>query len=164
MDSAISLISGKVSNAAFELTVDKKDASGQEGDPQSQAFGSALQAIRPTFKRFFEDLAMLDLAVATGATPAETAAAAGAARAALTALGPQWTQLIDTVHDPACSALLDSAGKKLEQQGLAILSELKTSVPRALDTAVSAGAISTSPPHGASPPGSGFADPKASGP
>ena len=145
VDSAILLISGKVSNAAFELTVDKKDASEKEGDPQSQAFGSALQAIRPTFKQLFEDLAMLDLAVATGATPAETATTAGTARAALAALGPQWTQLIDTVHDPGCSTLLDSAGKKLEQQGLAILSDLKTSLPQALGAAVSsAGTSSTS--------------------
>lgn len=108
---------------------------------------------------------MLDLAIATGATPAETATAASAARAALTALGPQWTQLIETVHDPACSALLDSAGKRLEQQGLAILSDLKTSFPQALGAAVSAAdASSTSTPHSTNPPGAGSADPKANGP
>lgn len=165
VNSAISLIRGKVSNAAFELTVDKKDASGKEGDPQSQAFGNALQAIRPNFRRFFEDVAMLDLALATGATSAETAAAVTTARAALTALGPQWTQLIDAVHDPGCSAFLDSADKKLEQQGLAILSDLKTSFPQALGAAVStASASSTPPPRGTNPPGTGSADPKANGP
>jgi len=160
VNSAISLIGSNVSHAAFEMTVDKPPVAGTEGDPQSQAFGTALKGFRPSFKKFLNDLGMLDLAVATGASPAEKAAAARAATTALDMLRSQWTSLLDTAHDQECSPLLDKSGKALELQGLHILDDLKAKFPQALAAAVTADS-SASSSSGHQPPDPTTKDPKA---
>jgi hypothetical protein len=133
IDGAISHISSSVSHNAFTLTVNKPPIADNEGDPQSQAFGNALRLFRPGFESFLSKLALVDLAIAIGSSPVDEV---GAATDALAALGAEWATLLNTAHDTECSALLDGAGRALEQQGVKILDDLKSSFPRSLATII----------------------------
>ena len=131
---AIDTLANNIRHNAFEITVHKPEASGNEGDAQSRTFGAALKTFRSSFAQFLSALDLFDIAVATQDDEVDMAKAE--ATAALTSVKTLWSSLLDSAHDTECTPHLSGQEKTLEKQGLTILSGLKISFPAELSAAL----------------------------